>query len=442
MKNPSSAETFARSFRHSAPYIRHHQNRTFVLLFGGEIVEDPGFPVLVHDIALLNSLGIRLVLVHGARPQIEKRLEEAGQNPEYIGDRRITDAEAMTCVLEAVGATRTRIEALLSMGLANTPMSGAHVRVRSGNFVTARPIGILDGVDFGFTGEVRRVDGDAIKSQLEMNDIVLLSPVGYSPTGETFNLHGDDVAAAVSIALGADKLIMLMDGKGVTNARRQLMRQLSPEEARAMLTSRRNLSPAMRSHLESAIRACRQGVGRVHLVSGHDDGALLNELFTRDGTGTLITGETYEGVRAAELEDVGGILELIEPLEAEGKLVRRSRKQLEQEITNFAVIERDGAIIACAALYPDSRAKIGELACMAVDIEYRDQGRGEQLLSLLEQRATGLGLKKLLVLTTQATHWFRERGFRNGSLDDLPVKRRSLYNYRRNSRVMIKALEP
>jgi amino-acid N-acetyltransferase len=432
---------FIDGFRQSAPYIHAHRGRTFVLAFGGEAIADARFSGLVHDVALLHGLGIHLVLVHGARPQIESRLRARGAKLEYAKGLRITDDAALACVKEAVGSVRVEIEALLSMGLANTPMSGIRLRTSSGNFVTARPLGIRDGIDYCHTGEVRRVDGAAIRQHLHDERIVLLSPLGYSPTGEVFNLSAEEVATAAAGELQADKLILLTEGPELKDSRRQHISQLSLAEATELLNSGRRLAEGTLRHLAHALHACRHGVSRVHLVSRRREGALLLELFTRDGSGTLITAETYEGLRPATIDDVGGILELIKPLEEEGILVKRSRELLEIEINHFLVIERDGAIIACAAAYPAEDGGGAELACLAVHDDYRNHGRGDALLRAIEDSAMRSGINKLFVLTTRTAHWFRERGFLPGDLSQLPAHKQGLYNYQRKSRVYIKPLK-
>jgi amino-acid N-acetyltransferase len=432
---------FIEDFRQSAPYIHAHRGRTFVLAFGGEAIADAGFSSLVHDIALLHSLGIRLVLVHGARPQIESRLTSRGAKLEYANGLRITDDAALACVKEAVGTVRVEIEALMSMGLANTPMSGVRLRTSSGNFVTARPLGIRDGIDYCHTGEVRRIDGAAIRQHLDDRRIVLLSPIGYSPTGEVFNLSAEEVATAAASELQADKLILMSESPELRDGRRRRLSQLSLIEATALMNSRRQLDEDTLRQLGHALHACRHGVNRVHLVSRHREGALLLELFTRDGNGTLITAETYEGLRAATIDDVGGILGLIMPLEQEGILVKRSRELLEIEINHFHVIERDGSIIACAALYPAEDGRFAELACLAVHDDYRNHGRGDTLLKAIEDKALRSGLEKLFVLTTRTAHWFRERGFQPGDISQLPARKKNLYNYQRKSRMYVKTLK-
>lgn len=411
-----------------------------MLAFGGEAVADECFSSLIHDIALLHSLGVRLVLVHGARPQIEARLGAHKGSARFHDGRRVTDDAALAAVKEAVGCVRVEIEARLSMGLVNTPMSGMKLRVSSGNYVTARPLGVREGIDFRHTGEVRKVDAQAITRQLDLGHIVLLSALGYSPTGETFNVSALEVATATAAALAADKLILLREDEPQAGASR-LARQMTLGEAHALLRGGRNLEPQQRRHLQAAAQACRAGVSRVHLLERRDEDALLKELFTRDGAGTLISAETYEGVREADIDDVGGILALIAPLERGGVLVPRSREQLELEIDRFQVIERDGMIIACAALYPFPAEAVGELACLAVHPDYRNGGRGDTLLRRMEAQAQALGLRRLFVLTTHTAHWFVERGFVQGELAALPVRRRDLYNYQRNAKIFLKDLE-
>ena len=435
-----AGSAFVHWFRHSSPYINAHRGRTFVVALGGEAVADPGFPGVVHDLALLHSLGVRLVLVHGARPQIEQRLRLAGAELRYVNGLRVTDDQALPCVREAVGSVRMEIEAQLSMGLANSPMAGARIRVASGNFVVARPLGVREGVDYQHTGEVRRLDVVGIKSWLEAGAIVLLSSVGYSPTGEIFNLSAAQVAMAAATHLRADKLLFLTEVPGPTDATGELIRQLSPPEAERLLKSETGLPKATRRHLEQALLACAAGVRRVHLLPRALDGALLLELFTRDGIGTLLSADLFEDVRPATIEDVGGILELIAPLEQQGVLVRRSRERLETEIGRFMVSERDGAVIGCSALYPFISDRVGELACLAVHPDYRRGGRAEALLQHVEKQARRAGLERIFVLTTHTAHWFQERGFVPSHLEDLPVQRRALYNYQRNSKVFIKTL--
>jgi len=434
----SSPQQYVNWFRQSSPYIHSHRGRTFVISISGETIEHSGFAHLIHDIALLNSLGVRLILVHGARPQIEKQIKALGLKSEFSQGWRITSNDILPCVEQAVGQVRVNIETKLSMGLINTPMSGASLRVVSGNFVTARPYGVRDGIDFGHTGHIRRIDCEAIQQQLQLNNIVLISPVAYSPTGEAFNCRAEDIATATAIALNADKLIFIMDADGVKNDSGELVQQLGLLEAEQLLKSDTN-DAITQLHLSSAVDACKHGVGRAHLISHNIDGALLLELYTRDGTGTLITTETYEDIRLADIDDVGGILELIQPLEDEGILAHRSRDQLELEIKQFTVIERDGMVIACAALYPYA-GNIAELSCVAVHSDYQKQGRAAELLQHLQKQCNSKGIEKLFILTTQTAHWFQEQGFIEDDINNLPVERKQMYNNQRNSKVFSKNL--
>lgn len=431
-------------FRQSAPYIHAHRGRTFVILFGGEAVEDSNFAHFIHDIALLGSLGVRIVLVHGARPQIERQLTTLKIKSEFADNMRITLNENMPAVEQAVGQVRMSIEAQLSMGLPNTPMAGASLRVVSGNFVTAQPYGIRNGIDYCQTGNVRNVDNSAIKQHLKNNNVVLVSPIGYSPSGEIFNLRAEDVATETAIALNADKLIFVMENNGVTDKQGNLLQQLDLPQAENWLKNHNAEQDTdtqdTQIHLNNAANACRGGVRRVHLLSRKIDGALLQELYTRDGIGTLVTAENYEGLRHATIDDIGGIMELIIPLEEQGVLVKRSREQLELDINNFTVIERDGMIIACAALFAFAETKAAELACLAVHTDYQTSGRGDDMMQHIEWQARKKHMKKLFTLTTQAMHWFIERGFVECEIDDLPVEKKSLYNYQRNSRILCKQL--
>ncbi len=424
--------------RHASPYINAHRDRTFVIMLPGEGVAHPNFGNIVHDLVLLHSLGVRLVLVHGSRPQIEARLAARGLTPRFHRDLRITDTPTLECVIDAVGQLRIAIEARLSMDMAASPMQGARLRVSGGNFVTARPIGVLDGIDYHHTGEVRRVDRKGIGRLLDERTIVLLSPLGYSPTGEIFNLACEDVATRAAIDLGADKLVLFGAERGLLDAEGRLVRELRPQQVPAHLV--RLGGQYQGELLDAAAQACRGGVKRAHMVSFAEDGSLLTELFTRDGGGTLVDQEQFEQIREASIEDVGGLMELISPLEEQGILVRRSREVLEREIGQFSIVERDGLIIACAALYPLADSEAAELACLAVSPAYRHGGRGDELLERIEARARALGLKTLFVLTTRTAHWFRERGFQPSSIERLPASRASLYNYQRNSQIFEKTL--
>lgn len=419
--------------RNSAPYINAHRGKTFVLMFGGEAIEEANFANIIHDIALLNSLGVRLVLVHGARPQIDQRVALRNLSSRFHDDIRITDKQTLECVKDAAGSVRAEVEALLTMGLANSPMHGAQIRVCSGNLVVAMPIGVRDGVDFENTGVVRRIDVDGINDHLNDGSIVLLSPMGYSSTGEVFNLSYKEVATSATIALKADKLILFSHQDGIMSQDGKLLRNLELDQLYHMVTL--PYYAQEKKLLQAIISSLEAGISRCHTVSYRQDGALLQELFTRDGAGSLISQRSYEQLRQANIEDVGGILKLIKPLEEQGVLVKRSREHLEQEIGQFTLIERDGMTIACAALYPYAEDKMAELACVATHNDYRGGNRGERLLDAVKLQAQEKGLESIFVLTTVTAHWFQEQGFVEASLDELPAKKKQLYNFQRKSKV-------
>src|SRR5512144_612822 len=437
----ATTRAFVQWIRSAAPYIHAFRGRTFVIAFGGEVVADDTFLGIIHDLNLLHSLGVHIVVIHGSRPQIEAILAQQDIESRYAFGLRITDAETMDCVLEASGQVRSRIEALLSLGIANSPMAGARIRVSSGNFITAKPLGVREGIDMQLTGEVRRVDVDAIRQRLDDGDIVLISPLGYSPTGEIFNLSLEEVATQVAVRLNAHKLVFLMETEGVRGARRRLLSELSTRDGEALLARPGRAMPAdVRLYLPCAIRACDNGVRRAHLISRHVDGALLLELFTRDGVGTMVASAPLANLRSATIDDVGGILGIIEPLEEQGILVRRSRERLEMEIERFVVAEHDNAIIGCAGLYAFPEEKAGELAALAVHPDFRREGYGEALMHEIEARARRLKLAQLFVLTTRTSQWFLERGFHTATIADLPRQKQALYNYQRKSQVYRKDL--
>lgn len=425
-------------FRHSSPYINAHRGRTVVLSLGGEAIAHDNLINIIHDITLLSSLGVRLVVAFGARPQIQSRFDEAGQPSRFHEGLRITPEADLRYALEAIGALRAYLESLLSMGLVNSPMHGARIRVSSGNYVAARPVGVLGGVDHGFTGRVRRVDVSGIEKLLEQGHIVLLPPVGYSPTGDAFNLSYEDVGSQVAAALQAEKLIIFTEHQGVLDNEGALIRELTVRQTTERLASHE--AGPDRDLLKAACDACVKGVKRSHIISYAREGALLEELFTRDGSGTLVSDDNYEHIRRARVEDIGGIVELIQPLEEQGILVRRSRELLETEVDCFIVAERDGTIVGCAALYAFPEEKAGELSCFAVDPAYRRAGRGDDILAMVEGKARGLGLERLFVLTTQTEHWFRERGFQPSTVQALPGPKLAAYNTQRNSKVFVKPL--
>ncbi|TSE27210.1 Amino-acid acetyltransferase [Tepidimonas sediminis] len=441
--------TFVPWFRAVAPYIHKFRHQTFVVGVPGEAIAAGKLPNLVQDLALIQSMGVRLVLVHGFRPQVDEQLRAKGHTARFHNGVRITDGITLDCAQEAAGQLRFEIEAAFSMGLPNTPMADARVRVISGNFITARPVGIVDGVDFQHSGVVRKVDVAGITRALDMGALVLLSPFGFSLTGEAFNLAMEEVATSVAVALQADKLIFVTEVPGIRvrpfdppGDDNPIDTELSLADAEAILarapTPTSPTDPAF--YLQHCVRACKGGVERSHIIPFAVDGSLLLEVYVHDGIGTMVVDERLENLREATPDDVGGILQLIEPFEKDGTLVKRSRTEIERDIANYTILEHDGVIFGCAALYPYPEAKTGEMAALTVSPQAQGQGDGEKLLKRIEQRARLMGLESIFVLTTRTMHWFLKRGFQPVSPDWLPEARKRKYNWDRRSQVLVKRL--
>ena len=439
MRLMENQDQFVQWLRSVAPYIHAFRGKTFVVAFPGELVKAGALPVLAQDLSLLHALGIKVVIVHGSRPQVEEQLALRNVEARFHDGVRITDSAALECAKEAAGELRLDIEAAFSQGLPNTPMAHAAIRIISGNFVTARPIGIIDGVDLELTGVTRKIAYEAIHPILNAGGLVLLSPLGFSPTGEIFNLTMEDVAVNAAIALRADKLIFITETPMIKDMAGADIHELSSHQVDAVL--QHDCVPADAAfYLQHAMQACNAGVPRAHIVPYAMDGSALLELFTHDGVGTMVSFENLESLRDATIEDVGGILKLIEPYEADGTLVKRGRELIEREIDYFSVIEHDGVIFACAALYPFPAEKMAEMACLIVTPDVQTQGDGERLLKHMENRARSAGLKKLFVLTTRTAHWFLKRGFVPATVDSLPKNRQQMYNWQRKSLVFMKNL--
>ncbi|MFT5756738.1 MAG: amino-acid N-acetyltransferase [Alteromonadaceae bacterium] len=425
-------------FRNAAPYINAHRGKTVVLMFGGEAVLHENFANIIHDISLLRSLGVKLVLVHGSRPQIEERMKQQNIASMMENNVRITDADTLAAVKDATGSLRIHIEALLTMGLVNSPMHGSQIRVSTGNFVIAKPIGVKEGVDYKYTGSVRRIDTVGINTQLDYGSIVLLSPIGYSSTGEVFNLSLEDVATQTAISLKADKLITFTEQDGLLDGQGSLVRSCGVSTLKEMINETDDHDKLLL--MRAIIHSGENGVERCHCISYQSDSALLQELFTRDGAGTLIAKDYKEQLNIATIDDVGGILELLAPLEAEGVLVKRSRELLEVEIERFTVIKKEDVIIACAALYPYPESNTGEVACVAIHPDYRKGNRGVRLITALETVAKEQQFSSIFVLTTVSGHWFQEQGFIEQPMENLPEGKKQLYNFQRKSKIFMKKI--
>jgi amino-acid N-acetyltransferase len=441
--------TFVPWFRSVAPYIHTHRGKTFVVAVCGEAIAAGKLSLIAQDLALIQSMGVKIVLVHGFRPQVNEQLAAKGHSPKYSHGMRITDGVALDCAQEAAGQLRYEIEAAFSQGLPNTPMAGATVRVISGNFITARPVGIIDGVDFQHSGLVRKVDTLGIQKALGMDAMVLLSPFGFSPTGEAFNLTMEEVATSVATALQADKLIFLTEIPGIASDPTQPVSEDNPIDTELPLADAEKLIAALPNpmqptdtafYLQHCVRACKSGVERSHILPFAMDGSLLLEIYVHDGVGTMVVDEKLESLREATSDDVGGILQLIEPFEKDGTLVKRDRTEIERDIANYSIIEHDGVIFGCAALYHYPEKHTAEMAALTVSPQAQGQGDGDKLLKRIEQRAKAQGLESIFVLTTRTMHWFIKRGFAQVDPDWLPEARKRKYNWDRKSQVLVKKL--
>jgi amino-acid N-acetyltransferase len=441
--------TFVPWFRSVAPYIHKFRNQTFVVGVCGEAIAAGKLPNLAQDLALIQSMGVKIVLVHGFRPQVTEQLKAKGHEPQYSRGVRITDEVALDCAQEAAGQLRYEIEAAFSQGLPNTPMSGATVRVISGNFLTARPVGIVDGVDFQRSGVVRKIDTAGITRSLDMGALVLMSPFGFSPTGEAFNLTMEEVATSVAVALQADKLIFVTEIPGIATQVGQPLGEDNPIDTELPLAAAEKLLAELPDanqpsdtafYLQHCVKACKGGVERSHIIPFAVDGSILLEVYVHDGIGTMVVDEKLESLREATVDDVGGILQLIEPFEKDGTLVKRSRTEIERDVGTYTVIEHDGVIFACAALYPYPEARTAEMAALTVSPQVQSQGDGERVLKRIEQRAKLAGLDSIFVLTTRTMHWFIKRGFEQVDPEWLPEARKRKYNWDRKSRVLVKKI--
>ena len=427
------------SFRQATPYIYAHRGKTFVLYLDSNLLAKENIASLVHDLALVHTLGVKLVLVLGLRSFIDKKI---GKQPSsaFKDGWRITNTKSLNAIKEVAGNVKADIEALFSVGLINTPMSGLKLNLVSGNFLRAKPVGVRDGIDYQHTGEVRSIAANEIQQQLDANNIVLMLPLGYSKTGEIFNLSSLEVAKHTASALQSEKLILMLDKFTAPGRKKQSDNHYNVNEAKELMKKLPKSKQQLKNQLDVAVQACLENVKRVHLLDASKPGALLEELYTLDGVATLVTAETYDEIRPATINDVGGIAELIQPLIDKGALVARTREQLELEIENFDVIERDGMVLACGALQIFAQERAAEVACMAVHPEYQSNGRGSKMLTHLEKKSAAADVSLLFVLTTQTSHWFREHGFKSTKIESLPMKKRALFNYQRNSKAYSKAL--
>jgi amino-acid N-acetyltransferase len=416
-------------------YVPRFRERVFVIAVDGALVEHDNFGTLLVDIALLRSLRVGVVLVHGASHQIRRLAAQAGQNPSDFDGTGVTDAATLQLALNA--ANRVTHEIL--EGLAANDLRGA-----CGNALVSHPAGILHGVDHQFTGRIERVDTDMLRSLLTHDIIPVVPPLGCDGDGQTYRLNSDHVAVELARTLEAVKLIYLTTHPGIRLGE-QLLRQLSLDEAETILKKQRNeVAVETLSKLEWAVKAARDGVQRVHIIDGRTEEALLAEVFSNQGVGTLIHANEYKAIRKAHKKDARAIHALIQHSVENEELLPRSRAEIERQIDDYYVFEVDRNPVACAALHQYPETKQAEVACVCVDPRFEHQGIGAKLVAFVEARARQLAVAQLLCLTTQAFNYFvRKCGYSPGTPDNLPPSRRERYDKSgRRSRVLIKALTP
>jgi len=439
-QNTDFEKNFVQLFRSIAPYIHSFKSKIFVICISKKEISDKKFNNLIHDIALLNALGIKIIVTYNAMSGIETQLKIRNHQLKYSKGIPITDEIVLDCAKRAIGEYRLNIEASFSTNLPNTPMTNSKVRVVSGNFVKAKPLGVYDSVDFNKTGVVRKIDTDNIIKILESGAIVLIPPLGFSETGDAFNLSCDQLAVSIASELKSEKLIFTIDKDFLPKKNDSKFCEISHEKINYILNESVLHEGSARLISQSTI-ANENGVERVHLIPLDDDGEILLELFTHDGIGTMLVKDKLDFVRSATLDDVSSILSLIEPFEKDGTLSSRSKLLIERDIKNFSVLEHDGIIYGCAGLYEFPEEKIGEIACLIISSNYQEKGEGKKLLNYIEKIAKSKKLKKLFALTTRTEHWFLKNQFKEAKPNQLPKQKINKLTKNRNSKILIKILD-
>ena len=434
-----SAKDSVEWFRSATPYIRMHKGKTFVFVFDTSLSLSPNFKGFIHDLNLLLSIGIKVVLIYGFDEELKDKFSQPESKEIYDENRLVISKGLLSTIQERSGKFRIDLEARLSTNLPNSPMEGSNIRASSGNFIFARPLGIINGVDTLFAGEVEKIDVAGINDRLNTDEIVILSPLGFSPTGEIFLLRKEQVGELTAINLKADKLIFINDTSQFRDNINKDLREIHTDQLVSAIDNG-TMPKQTQSTLEASLSACQRGVRRVHLVDQCDEYALITELFTHRGMGILITKSTVESMRDAKLGDADGILELIKPLQEVQILIPRTKEAVEEIIKDFTVLEHDGTLVGCVALHGYNDEKIGELACLVVHPSYQKARAGINLLARIESKCRARGIQKIFVLTTRSSQWFVRRGFAIGNIKNLPIEKQAVYNSERNAKVLVKNL--
>ena len=415
-------------------YIPQFREKTFVISIDGAIVTDENFGNILMDIAVLRSLNIRVVLVHGASAQIRELAAEHGITASNSDGSGITDEATLKLALTA--ANRLTHEILEGL-------SANDLRAAATNAIIAHPQGILHGVDHLFTGKVERVDVEMFQKLLDNGIIPVLAPLGFDGDGKTYRVNSDSVALAVAEALKAVKLMFITTYDGI-HVGDHVIRQMPIADLESVLTlQKQDIHPDLLSKAIHAAAACKAGIPRVHVINGTVEEGLLAEVFTNEGVGTLVYGNEFQQIRRAVKKDVRSILNLTKTSVASEELVKRTRATIEKQLSDYYIFEIDKNPVACVALHRYPEQNTGELACLYVSSAHENQGIGRKLIQFVENRARELGLATLITMSTQAFTYFQSKGgFSEGSPDDLPATRREKYDQSgRKSKVLLKKLK-
>lgn len=442
-----SSNNFIEKFRQASKYINLFNNKIFVIALGGEVFEDEQFESIAYDINLLRSIGIKIIIIHGIRPQIDDLLISNKIKTSLNKNIRITDANSINHVIDINGRIRTKIESILSSSIINSPLFESDIKLSSGNFITARPLGILNGIDMKFTGQVRKVNSESIQAKLNNGEIVIISPLGYSPIGDIFNLSYEQLASAVASSMKAHKLIFYINSNGIINLRGELLTELTTEKATNLIhqierdsnpNKALNISYQDFNIIKSSLDAIKNKVEKIHLINRHTNGSIIEELFTDKGSGTILTEYPLEKIREAKPNDVNKIFQLIEPLSQNGILVKRASNEIKKDLSSFYVMEHSMDLVGCVALFKYEE-KV-EIACFAIDSNFHNQGFGSKLIKFCEKKAKTHDVNEIFILTTQSEHWFIEKGFKVDDKELMPKKRKIIYQLERNSKFLTKKI--
>jgi amino-acid N-acetyltransferase len=414
-------------------YIPQFREKTFIIAVDGVIVTDENFANILLDVAVLRSLSIRVVLVHGASMQIRALAEKQGILASNLDGTGVTEAPTLQLALNA--ANRLTHEILEGF-------SANDLRAACTNAIIAHPLGIIQGIDHLFTGKVERVDTELLQTLLNQGIVPVLPPLGFDGDGRTYRVNSDGIALAAAEALKAIKLIFITAQDGLRHNDELIRQMLVGDLQKLVQSAAGGFAPELLSKAQHAAAACAAGVQRVHIINGREDEGLLAEVFSNEGIGTLIYANEYEQIRPAKKKDVRAIQMLTKKAVDAGELVRRTRVEIEQNLVDYYIFEIDKNPVACVALHVYPAEQQGELASLFVDPSHENQGIGRKLIQFIENKAREIGLTELITLSTQAFTYFQSKGgFVEGAVDDLPRSRRDKYDQSgRNSKILVKRL--